>query len=115
MFKFQKTQEIQRILYAVDIQDQKVFGKKGRGLYQTEAEKIAKELNRSTNLDFIRLSIEAVFRDLYYELFLYDPEKIERAAILISELYEKDSKILKLYRSYMQNRNRTKTESKKGK
>ena len=89
MFNFQKIQGIQKILCEVDIQSQRVFGKLERGLYQTEAELIAKELKRSTNSDFIKLSIEAVFRDIYEDSFIYDPEKIERAQILVTELYKK--------------------------
>ena len=89
MFNFRKIREIQKILCVEDIQGLRVFGKLELGLYQTEAELIAKELKKSINSDFIKLSIEAVFRDIYEDDFIYDPEKIERAQILVTELYKK--------------------------
>ena len=87
MFNFQKINKIQKILCYIDMQNFRVFGNSERGLYRTEAEKIAKELKKSTNLEFIKLSVENVFRESFEDDYVYDPEKIERIGFLINDFY----------------------------
>ncbi|NLE04510.1 MAG: hypothetical protein GX638_06895 [Crenarchaeota archaeon] len=86
MFVFQKVRKIQKMLYTIDMQNQRIFGNTERRLYQTEAEKIAKELKKSANLDFIELTVEIIFREGYKNEFIYDPEKIQQISMFLMDL-----------------------------